>query len=164
MLVTNLPIGMDMRLVASVQSRHRARLTPPRMVKIDLAGLLGDAQVQNVRLLIIVRYEQVRPLAGRVAILIRTERVLVRRRNTALPISKNRELKFAQAKVSRIRLRREDRIAREKEHNGMSKVQARQGGAAIIDVGKRVECGRRDPHKRQKERHQKPSRRMRSSS
>ena len=119
MLVTNLPIGMDMRLVASVQSRHRARLTPPRMVKIDLAGLLGDAQVQNVRLLIIVRYEQVRPLAGRVAILIRTERVLVRRRNTALP--KNRELKFAQAKVSRIRLRREDRIAREKEHNGMSR-------------------------------------------
>ena len=136
MLVTNLPIGMDMRLVASVQSRHRARLTPPRMVKIDLAGLLGDAQVQNVRLPIVIRDEQVRPLAGRVAILIRTERVLVRRRNTALPISKNRELKFAQAKVSRIRLRREDRIAREKEHNGMSRRKTGGQTAGLCQAGR----------------------------
>ena len=141
--VTDLPVRSDVVVVEPLKGRHGASPSASSVLYTINSGRITDGHVQNVRPPALIGDMEVRPFAGRGAILIGLKRELIRGGVTP-PVGVDLKAELAGYKGERITdsvVAPGPRGSREGAHDDMRIIDTSRGVAARMMCGRRGKAG-----------------------
>ena len=109
-LVTDIPVRVDVVVVEQLKGRHRASLSTRLVLNTKSIGRITNGHIQNMREPSLVSDNEVRPFTGRDTILISLERELIRRLDVLPTISVYLKLKALNCRAAYCKQRRRIRL------------------------------------------------------